>query len=65
MPIKSNKISKFIKRTSSRWYQSYALSRLKPVFKDGTVTAGNASALNDGAAAVALMSLEEANKKFK
>ena len=33
-----------------------ALSRLKPVFKkDGTVTAGNASGLNDGAAAVLIM----------
>ena len=32
------------------------LSRLKPVFKkDGTVTAGNASGINDGAAAVTLM----------
>ncbi len=41
-----------------------ALSRLKPVFKkDGTVTAGNASGINDGAAAVTLMSSEEANKK--
>ena len=41
-----------------------ALSRLKPVFKkDGTVTAGNASGINDGAAAVTLMSTEEANKK--
>ena len=33
------------------------LSRLKPVFKkDGTVTAGNASGINDGAAAVTVMS---------
>ena len=41
-----------------------ALSRLKPVFKkNGTVTAGNASGINDGAAAVTLMSSEEANKK--
>ena len=41
-----------------------ALSRLKPVFKkDGTVTAGNASGINDGAAAVTLMSAEEADKK--
>ena len=41
-----------------------ALSRLKPVFKkDGTVTAGNASGINDGAAAVTLMSSEEANIK--
>ena len=37
-----------------------ALSRLKPVFKkNGTVTAGNASGINDGAAAVTLMSSEE------
>ena len=40
------------------------LTRLKPVFqKDGTVTAGNASGINDGAAAVALMSEEEAKKR--
>ena len=41
-----------------------ALARLKPVFKkNGTVTAGNASGINDGAAAVVLMSGEEANKR--
>ena len=41
-----------------------ALSRLKPVFKkDGSVTAGNASGLNDGAAAVTLMNSEEADKR--
>ncbi len=41
-----------------------ALKRLKPVFKkDGTVTAGNASGINDGAAAVTLMSDTEADKK--
>jgi len=40
------------------------LSRLKPVFKkDGTVTAGNASGINDGAAAVTLMSNKEAEKR--
>ncbi len=40
------------------------LSRLKPVFKkDGTVTAGNSSGINDGAAAVTLMSKEVAEKK--
>ena len=40
------------------------LSRLKPVFKkDGTVTAGNASGINDGAAAVLLMSDSEAKKR--
>lgn len=38
-----------------------ALSKLKPAFKkDGSVTAGNASSLNDGAAAVLLMSTEKA-----
>jgi len=41
-----------------------ALSRLKPVFKkDGTVTAGNASGINDGAAAVMLMSGKNAEQK--
>ena len=41
-----------------------ALSRLKPVFKkEGSVTAGNASGINDGAAAVTLMDSEEANKR--
>ena len=40
------------------------LTRLKPVFKkNGTVTAGNASGLNDGAAAVTLMSREESEKR--
>ncbi len=40
------------------------LSRLKPFFqKEGTVTAGNASGINDGAAAVTLMSDEEAKKR--
>ena len=41
-----------------------ALSRLKPAFKkDGTVTAGNASGINDGAAAVTLMNSKEAEKR--
>ncbi len=40
------------------------ISSLKPVFKkDGTVTAGNASGLNDGAAALTLMS-EKTSKKL-
>ena len=40
------------------------LSRLKPVFKKGgTVTAGNSSGINDGAAAVILMTEKEANKR--
>ena len=41
-----------------------ALSRLQPVFKkDGTVTAGNSSGINDGAAAMVLMTSEEAEKR--
>ena len=40
------------------------LTKLKPAFqKDGTVTAGNASGINDGAAAVILMTEEEASKR--
>jgi acetyl-CoA C-acetyltransferase len=41
-----------------------ALSKLKPVFKsDGKVTAGNASSMNDGAAAVVVASRAYAEKK--
>ncbi|MBA3896337.1 MAG: acetyl-CoA C-acetyltransferase [Sphingomonadaceae bacterium] len=41
-----------------------ALSGLRPAFKkDGTVTAANASGLNDGAAALVLMSREEAERR--
>ncbi|MAE51520.1 MAG: acetyl-CoA C-acyltransferase [Micavibrio sp.] len=40
------------------------LSKLRPAFKkDGTVTAGNASGINDGAAAVVLMRQSEAQKR--
>jgi len=40
------------------------LPSLRTAFqKDGTVTAGNASSINDGAAAVVLMSAEEAKKR--
>lgn len=40
------------------------LAKLKPAFeKEGTVTAGNASGINDGAAAVVLMSAEEAARR--
>ena len=42
------------------------LAKLKPAFgKNGTVTAGNASGIVDGAAAVVLMSLEETSKRGK
>jgi acetyl-CoA C-acetyltransferase len=41
-----------------------AMKGLRPAFaKDGTVTAGNASGINDGAAAVVLMSADEAKKR--
>tara|TARA_B100001559_G_scaffold75709_1_gene62532 strand:- start:388 stop:1575 length:1188 start_codon:yes stop_codon:yes gene_type:complete len=40
------------------------LQKLKPAFKtNGTVTAGNSSGINDGAAAVVLMTNEEAEKR--
>ena len=40
------------------------MARLRPAFsKDGTVTAGNASGINDGAAALLLMSASEAAKR--
>ncbi len=39
-------------------------TKLRPAFaKDGTVTAGNASGINDGGAAVVLMTAEEASKR--
>ena len=40
------------------------LAKLRPAFaKDGTVTAGNASGINDGAAALVIMSAEEAARR--
>jgi acetyl-CoA C-acetyltransferase len=41
-----------------------AVAKLRPAFnKEGTVTAGNASGINDGAAAVVLMSAAQAEKR--
>ena len=41
-----------------------AMGKLRPAFtKDGSVTAGNASGLNDGAAATLLMSADEAERR--
>ncbi|MDR3407041.1 MAG: acetyl-CoA C-acetyltransferase, partial [Methylovirgula sp.] len=41
-----------------------ALAKLKPAFqKDGTVTAGNASGLNDGAAGLVIMTADEARAR--
>src|SRR6201993_2525918 len=43
---------------------SEVLAKLRPAFdKNGTVTAGNASGINDGAAAVVLMTAEMAKKR--
>ena len=40
------------------------MAKLRPAFsKEGTVTAGNASGINDGAAAVVLMSADEAERR--
>jgi 3-oxoadipyl-CoA thiolase len=38
------------------------LSKLPPLFENGTVTAGNASGINDGASALLLMSVEKAKE---
>ncbi|MEW8970223.1 MAG: 3-oxoadipyl-CoA thiolase [Mesobacillus sp.] len=38
------------------------LAKLKPLFKDGTITAGNASGVNDGASSLLLMSREKAEE---
>ena len=44
--------------------EASALAGLRPAFKkDGSVTAGNASGINDGAAALVLMSVEEAERR--
>ena len=44
--------------------RSRDLAKLKPAFpKDGTVTAGNASGINDGAAALVMMSADEARAR--
>ncbi|MBM6593370.1 acetyl-CoA C-acetyltransferase [Microvirga pudoricolor] len=41
-----------------------SVAKLRPAFsKEGTVTAGNASGINDGAAAVVVMTEEEANRR--
>jgi acetyl-CoA C-acetyltransferase len=41
-----------------------SMTKLKPAFsKDGTVTAGNASGINDGAAALVVMSEREASRR--
>ncbi len=65
VPVKLNNNKIFDKDEHPRSDTSLEkLLNLKTVFKkDGTVTAGNASGLNDGAAAVTLMNAKTATKK--
>ena len=50
----------------SRHHARWRSAKLRPAFaKDGTVTAANASGINDGAAAVVLMKASEAAKRGK
>jgi len=65
VPIKVKKEMKFfaIDEHPRQGLTMADLARLQPVFvKDGTITAGNASGLNDGAAALIMMSLVKAKE---
>ncbi|WP_394121243.1 thiolase family protein [Planococcus donghaensis] len=64
-PVKTRKgVSEFKTDEHPRETTLEKLSLLKPVFKEGgTVTAGNASGRNDGAAALLVMSEDEAAKR--
>ena len=60
--FKSNKI--FLDEHPRSDVTIESLSKLKPAFKEnGTVTAGNSSGINDGAAVVLIMTREEAEKR--
>jgi acetyl-CoA C-acetyltransferase len=60
---KKGEITSFADDEEPRAVKFDKIPSLKPVFKkDGTVTAANASTLNDGAAAVVLMSRQKANE---
>jgi acetyl-CoA C-acetyltransferase len=64
IPQKKGESVVFIKDEHPRLSSVEELSKLKPAFKkDGTVTAGNSSGVNDGAAALILAS-EEAVKQY-
>jgi len=65
VPVEISKDITFYKDEFPRAESSVEkLATLKPTFKkDGTVTAGNASGINDGAAAVCLMTAAMAKKK--
>jgi acetyl-CoA C-acetyltransferase len=66
VPVEVQTRNGVITITEDEEYKNIILEKvpkLRPVFKaDGTVTAANASTLNDGAAAVVLMSREKANE---
>jgi len=66
VPVEISKDITFYKDEFPRAESSVEkLATLKPTFKkDGTVTAGNASGINDGAAADCLMTAEMAKKKI-
>src|SRR5690349_15490750 len=63
IPSKKGEVQKF-ERDEEPWNVKFdKIPGLKPAFgKEGTVTAANASTMNDGAAAVVLMSKEKANE---
>ncbi len=64
--LKSRKGSSFFEQDEHVRFDAKAedMAKLKPVFKDdGSVTAGNASGINDGAAAVVLMDSEQCEKQ--
>jgi acetyl-CoA C-acetyltransferase len=61
VPGKKGEVSMFAEDEQFKSANFEKIPQLKPVFtKDGTVTAANASSINDGAAAVVLMSKEKA-----
>jgi len=65
VPQKKGEPAMFAQDEFPRFGSTYeALARLKPAFKkDGTVTAGNASGINDGAAALVVMAESRARAK--
>jgi len=60
---KKGEVTQFVEDEEYKNVNFYKIPGLKPVFtKEGTVTAANASTINDGAAAVVLMSKEKAKE---
>ena len=63
VPGRKGAVTQVAKDESPRETSLAALAALRPVFKtDGTITAGNASKLNDGAAAVVVASAQRAGE---